>query len=457
LKAPFRLAAIIATAAVWSACGPATGPGGADRSPLAQKWLDRAKTSYGAADADDAHDAITSALQAGPHDIEVRTWAGKVALARLEYAETIRLLKGLHTTEARGLRGRAYWYGGEIEAAADELEAMLKDPDVHDGWAKSIAALARRGAGRKPFQLSGGLLAVTEMPRVLGSTLIVPVEIDGEQALSVISTGSPEVILDSSTRKEPSWVSLRFGGKVEVRDVPATVQDLSGISRTMNAPIKALLGVNLLRHVNPTFDFIAGQFVVRSFAPPAPPVATKVPIAYLKGGGMVTRSGFGNEPNAAPASMLIDTSLNLAVALDEAGWKKAGVDPGKLQAMPEDPKLKQGIVPFVWLGTFRIPQIPGVLGVPIAEMEKAVEADLDGLVGSRLLAAFRVTMTDGGRTLWLEDNVLPQASTSQAEATPPPAALPAGPNISPPPAPSARTPAQKPPPSHAGSRRGGAK
>ena len=119
---------------------------------LAQKWLDRTKASYATVDLDDASDAAKSAMQAAPNDVEVRTWAGRVALARLDYAETVRLLKGVNTTDARGLRGRAKWYAGEIDQAADELESMLQDPEVHDGWAKAIAGLARRGAGRKPFQ-----------------------------------------------------------------------------------------------------------------------------------------------------------------------------------------------------------------------------------------------------------------------------------------------------------------
>ena len=33
--------------------------------------------------------------------------------------------------------------------------------------------------------------------------------------------------------------------------------------------------------------------------------------------------------------------------------------------------------------------------------------DLDGLMGAGLLAAFRVTLVDGGKTMWLEDTVLP--------------------------------------------------
>jgi hypothetical protein len=397
-------------------CPSARAPGASDRSPLAQKWLDRTKASYSSVDLEDAWDAAKSGMQAAPSDVETRTWAGRVALARLDFGETVRLLKGLNTTEARGLRGRAEWYAGRIEQAADELEAMLQDPEVHDGWAKAIATLARRGVGRKPFQLHGGLLAVSEMPRLPNSTsFLVPIEIDGEQGLAMVATGTAEVTLDSAARKEPSWVSLRFAGRIEVRDVPAMVQDLSGISRQMNVPIKALLGVNLLRHLNVTFDYIGGQFIVRSFTPPIPPNSTRIPVAYLKGGGMLMRSAFSADKGAPSASLLLDTSMAFPLALDQDGWKKAGVDVNKLQPVPQEPKLKQGVVPLLRLGAFDVPQVPGVFGTPIAEIEKGVGVDIDGVVGSGLLAYFRVTLTDDGRAMWLED------VPSQPESKAPPA------------------------------------
>jgi hypothetical protein len=397
-------------------CTPARGPGGADRSPVAQKWLDRTTASYAGVDLDDAWDAARSAVQAAPNDVEVRTWAGRVALARLDFAETVRLLKGVNTSDAKGLRGRAKWYAGDIDQAADELEAMLQDPEVHDGWAKAIAILARRGIGRKPFQLSGGLLAVSEMPRLPGATsFLVPLEIDGEQALAMVATGTAEVTLDSTSRKEPSWVSLRFANRIEVKDVPAMVQDLSGISRQMNVPVKALLGVNLLRHLNVTFDYIGGQFIVRNFAPPIPPSATRIPIAYVKGGGMLMRSSLSTNKGAPSATLLLDSSMTFPLALDQEGWKKAGTEVGKLSPVPQDAKLKQGMVPLLRLGAFDIPQVPGVYGTPIADVEKGVEIDIDGVVGSGLLAYFRVTLTDEGRAMWLED--VPQ---SQPNAAPPP-------------------------------------
>jgi tetratricopeptide (TPR) repeat protein len=434
-----------------SRCTPAKAPTEASsRAPLAQKWLERAKASYSAVDLDDASDALKSALQVAPNDIEVRTWAGRVALARLDYAETVRLLQGIATTEARGLRGRAEWYAGDIDQAADELESMLQDPDAHDGWAKAIAGLARRGVGRKPFQQVGGLIAVSEMPRLpTASALLVPVEIDGDQALALVATGTAEVTLDSATRKEPSWVSLRFAGKIEVKDVPAMVQDLSGISRQMNVPVKALLGVNLLRHLNATFDYIGGQFIVRNFPPPIPANASRVPVAYVKGGGMILRSGLSSDKGAPPATLLLDSAMAFPLALDENGWKKAGTDLAKLKPVAQDAKLKQGMVPFVRLGTFDIPEVPAVFGTPIAEVEKSLDVDLDGVVGCGLLSVFRVTLTDQGRGLWLEEPPPAQDTAAPPEPAPkdakPPEAPAHGPSGATPPAEPKSTPSPKPP------------
>ena len=456
----FRCSLIVAAGALigWVGCSPAKAPAGPSRDPLAQKWLDRTKASYFSVDLDDASDAAKSALQAAPNDVEVKTWGGRVALARLDYAETMRLLKGVETTEARGLRGRAEWYAGDIDKAADELEAMLQDPEVRDGWAKAIAGLARRGAGRKPFQLQGGLLAVSEMPRIPNSTaLLVPVEIDGDPGLAMVATGTAEVTLDSAHRKEPSWVSLRFGGRIEVKDVPAMVQDLSGVSRQMNVPVKALLGVNLLRHLNVTFDYIGGQFIVRTFPPPIPPSATRVPISYVKGGGMIMRSSFSADKSAPHAALLLDTSMAFPLSLDADGWKKAGTSVASLKPFQPDPKMKQGLVPLLRLGAYDIPEIPALYGTPIADIERGVEVDLDGIVGSGLLAAFRVTLTDGGRAMWLEDmpaqreNGPPRRPGEGQPRAPegPPSAAPAAPASSGPassPAPKPPAPAPKAPP-----------
>jgi hypothetical protein len=405
------------------------------RPDTAEKWYQRAKQNFQGADVEDARDSVQKALAIVPKDPDVRTLAARIALARLDYAETLRLLKGIKTSEASSLRGRALWYSGDMEAAADELDALLNDPDVVDEWAKGITKLARRGVGRAPFSLSGGLLASIELPHInpMVPFYVVPLEIDGESALAMISTSQAEVVLDSATRPEPSWISLRFGGRLEVHDVPALSQDLSGISKQMGVPIKALLGVNLLRHLNATLDYDGRQFVARTFSPPPPPEATRVDLAYVRGGGMILRGKFGGE-RGTPASLLLDTGMTFPLALDEAGWKKAGYVAKDLKVVEEDPdkKLRAGEVNVVRIGAFDVPKVPGVFGTPIEQIEKAVGLDLDGIIGTALLAPFRITFGDGGRLMWIEDNsafmrLLQEKTPAGEEGQPPPDFMMGGP------------------------------
>ena len=376
----------------------------AEFPPVAKRWYERGNASYQAGDLEDAQLAVENALRAAPEQPETRLLAGRVSLARLDYDRTLQVLKGLNSADARGLRGRALWYRGDVQAAADELDLLLRDPEVKDGWAVEIVKLARRGVGRKPFEMSGGLLAVMDMPRTGTASMIVPLEIDGSPALGMIATGTAEAVVDAAAGAEPSWVSLRFGERIEVRDVPVLAKDLSGLSKQVNAPIKILLGVNLLRHLHPTIDFAGGQFVVRSFDPPPPPHATTVHLSYARGGGMMVRGGLGTGEAAPLVSLLIDTSLSYPVALAGSAWTKAGVPASSLRELPNSGSLRQGVLPSLRLGGFDVPHVPGLAGDgAVKERGEGLGVTLDGLLGSGLLATFRMTLIDGGRSMWLED------------------------------------------------------
>ena len=396
--------AAVALSVLAVGCGPAVNASEAAWPENAKKWFDRAQASYRTGDVDDAESAVENALRVMPDEPAVRLLAARIALAHLQYDRTTQLLNGVDSSDASSIRSRAYWYSGQVDKAADELEKLVADPEVRDAWAAEVAKLARRGTGRKPFRLSGGMVAVTEMPQVASTSLVVPVEVNGEPALGLIATGTAEAVVDSGgPAGDPKWISLRFGERIEVKDVPALSKDLSGISKQLNAPIKVLIGVNLLRHLHPTIDFAGSQFVVRTFEPPPPPQATTVRVSYVRGGGMMMRGAFGSDQNAPSASLLIDTSMTFPLALDEGGWKKAGVPTSGLRSIPNAGSLRAGVLPQLRLGAFTVPQVPGVLGAPVAELEKGLDVDLDGLVGSGLLATFRVTLVDGGRTMWLED------------------------------------------------------
>lgn len=393
-------------------------PGEADWPPLGKKWFDRAEASFRQGDMEDARLAIDNALRVVPDREQARVLSAGVALAELEYDRALSALRGLETSEARSVRGRAHWYAGEVDRAADELEKLLSDPEVRDPWAAEISRLARIGTGRKPFEISGGLLAVTEMPRTGTSALIVPLEINGEPALGLIATGTAEAVIDSSAGARPAWVSLRFAERVQVRDVPALAKDLSGISRQVNAPIKILLGINVLRHLRPTFDFAGGQFIVRTFEPPPPPLATSVRLSYARGGGMLLRGAFGAEPSSSPCLFLVDTGVAFPLTLSDKAWDKAGVQQSSLTPVPGAADLRQGTLPLLRIGAFSLPGMPGLSGdAAIQQRAEGLGVDLDGLMGSGLLASFRVTLVDGGRSMWLED--LPRETMPSSTALQP--------------------------------------
>jgi hypothetical protein len=379
------------------------------RPKKAQQWYEKALREYSVADMDAANDSSQQALDLVPDDEEIKVLAARVALARLELDRTLQLLTGMEGLQAAGLKGRAHWYKGDLERAAHELEKVVADPESDDTWAKEIIKLAVEGAGaRQPFEIvtTEGRLEVVQMARVEGAPLfVVPVEIDGESALALISTGSAEVMLDSTSRREPSWVSLRFGKRLEVKDVPTLPQDLSEMSRRLGAPIKALIGSNLLRHLHVTLDHRGRQFVARSFEAPPPPVASRVDVFYLRGGGMVLGGAMG-ESSEQRVSLFVDTSMGHNLALDKDGWKKAGVDAATLPLVEVagGEKLRSGDIPLLKLGTFALPQTKAVFGprIPIAKVERELGVDIDGAMGAGVLASFRVTFSDHGRVLWVE-------------------------------------------------------
>ncbi len=394
-----RFIAVCTLFAALGACGPYSSEV-PQRPPLAQKWLDRAELGYKNGDFDDAKTSVEEVLRISPHDDAARLLSARLALSRLDFSTALKLTEGMTTSEAHGVRGRAHWYAGELDGAADELEGMLSDPAVKDPWARDIAQLARSGGTRKPFNLEGGVVAVVDMPPA-GSALIVPCEMEGEQVLTMIATGSAEVVVDSASRSAPSWVSFRFADRIEVRDVPALTQDLSAISRVLGAPIKALLGVNLLRHIHATFDRRGGQFIVRLQDPPSPPTASRMPLLYARGGGMMMRLQIAPK-DPSTSLFYVDSSQPYSLVMQDALWKRAGVDLAQLVPSTILPNARAGRIPSLRLGGMDFPSVPALALDSVNAQAPNLDIDLGGVVGAGLLEAFRVTFTDEGRFAWLE-------------------------------------------------------
>ena len=427
------IVAVVLLGAAIPACG-GPDPATSARAPLADKWLTRAKAAYRSGDLDDATTSIDGALKASPKDPETRLLGARIALAKLEYGEALKLSDGIPGSDAKGLRGRAYWYAGDIEKAADELEEMLRDPTVKDSWAKEVAKLARRGQGRHPFAIEGAGVASVEMPQA-GPALVVPCELEGERILAVVATAMGELMIDASNRKEPAWVNLRFGDRLEVKDVPALTTDLSNISRQLGAPIKALIGVNALRHMHVTFDRRGSQFVVRKNDAPAPPDASRVPLFYVRGGGMMMRAAVSSKEEGN-ALLFVDSSAFYPLALDDMLLKRSGADLTTFRTEPgAPPNWKLGMLPYFKLGTLDLPQVPAMQGAPLGEYKSNFDVDLGGVVGAGLLSAFRVTFGEGGRWLWLEVDPSLMGMQSPPLQSPGPAPLPPPGGVGPEPGP----------------------
>ncbi len=411
-SAPLLLGALLGLGA---ACGPASNV--PQRPPLAEKWLRRAQESYRQGDFEDAKESVDQALRVAPHDRGVRTLGARIALAHLDFAATLELTAGATSSEAHGLRGRADWYSDDIDGAADELDAMLEDPDVKDPWARDIARLARKGSGRHPFAMEGGVVAEVDMPPA-GSALIVPCELEGEKVLTMVATGSAEVVIDAASRTEPTWVSMRFGDSIDVHDIPALTKDLSGVSRQIGAPIKALLGVNLLRHLHATFDRRGAQFVVRQSEPPPPPDASRVPLYYVRGGGMLLRAQVSPREDGT-STFFVDSAQPYSVAVDQSLWLKAGVDPKTLVATAQIPNAKAGRLPSLGIGGMSFPGVPAFSFTSLRSHLPAMDVHPGGIFGAGLLEAFRVTFADGGKYVWLEPDPTMTMGTPPAPAPPP--------------------------------------
>jgi len=401
MRLPSSLAATLLLGCIAAACGDGPDANAPGRSQLADKWLARAKLSFKAGDLEDATQAIDGALKAAPKDRETHLTAARIALSKLEFEEAIKQTEGLEGADAKAVRGRAFWYAGDIERAADELEDMLKDPLIKDPWARDVAKLARRGHGRHPFAIEGGVVAAIEMPQG-GPALVVPCELEGERILALVATNFGEVMIDSSTRKEPAWVNLRFGDKFEVKDVPALTYDLSAISRQLGGSIKALLGVNVLRHMHTTIDRHGSQFVVRKGEPSAPPDALRMPVVYAKGGAMMLRASVANKPEGQTL-LFVDSSAFYPMALDDSTIKKSGADVSTWRSEPGAPaNWKMGPMPFFKLGELDLSQFPGVMGPSTADYKSSFDVDFGGIAGAGLLSIFRMTFADEGKWLWME-------------------------------------------------------
>jgi hypothetical protein len=109
-------------------------------------------------------------------------------------------------------------------------------------------------------------------------------------------------------------------------------------------------------------------------------------------------------PHEDDASLFyVDSSQPYSLVMQDALWRKAGVDVEQMVPSTVLPNARAGRVPSLRLGGMSFPSVPALaLGSVADQAPASLDVDLGGVVGAGLLEAFRVTFTDGGRFVWVE-------------------------------------------------------
>jgi hypothetical protein len=81
--------------------------------------------------------------------------------------------------------------------------------------------------------------------------------------------------------------------------------------------------------------------------------------------------------------------------------------------------VRLGSIPLFQFGAFKLPQVTAIYGAPIDRLERELKIDIDGIVGAGLLSTFRITISEGGRVLWVEQPPELGPPPSSSEELPP--------------------------------------
>ena len=105
----------------------------------------------------------------------------------------------------------------------------------------------------------------------------------------------------------------------------------------------------------------------------------------------------------AQSLFYVDSSQPYSLVMQDALWRKAGVDLTQLVPSQVIPNARAGRIPSLRLGGMDFPMVPALALESVnTQAPASLDIDLGGVVGAGLLEAFRVTFTDEGRFAWVE-------------------------------------------------------
>ena len=216
----------------------------------------------------------------------------------------------------------------------------------------------------------------------LGAANVVPCELDGERILALVATGPSEVLIDTNSRHEPrgSTSASTASRSRTCRRSCRTCRPSPGSSACPSRRSSAR-SCCATRTRRSTAAAISSSCAVRTRRPP--PDASRVPLYYLRGGGMMLRATVTakrGRPDPPAGRQLAPVPAAPAGRRVEEGRHRRRI----ARPLPDDPDIKRGMVPMFRMGGFDLAKMPGHRGRwTFTSCTSGIDIDLGGRRGGR--------------------------------------------------------------------------
>ncbi len=257
------------------------------------------------------------------------------------------------------------------------------DPKVKDPWARDVAGLARRGAGRHPFEMEGGLVAASrDAARAsIGCRSARPTWSPASSTASASwRSWPPARARCSSTRTratKPSWVDLRFDrveveGRAGARAGPLAHHPPAG--RAHQGAHRRAAAAPRPRDLRPPRRPVrrppAGRAATARREPGAPLLPARR--RHDPARDRHARRGRPRFPCSSTAP-----ARSRCCSRTPRGRRRASTCT-RWRRCPTIPTIKRGIVPMFRVGGFDLAKMPAIEGVDSSELTAGVDIDLGG-------------------------------------------------------------------------------
>lgn len=365
---------------------------------LAARWTGRGEAAWSAGDLAKASAAFDRALQADGSLVRARIGKARALLAESDPAAAAEMLSGLDDASARTLRAQALFHGS-LPGAAGALEELAPTK----GFAHSALVLTRALRSRRPLQVEGRRAAIpllTDLPLPA-----VPAIADGAMTRMLVDTGAFETVVDRTIASRLGFeaghgviASLALGSLV-VRNVPAVSRDLSGLGRSLGAPVTGVVGMRLLALLHATIDYPSGWLVLGTQGPDLRPAGDGVRVPYwLVDGQFLTVRARADE--APEGAYLVSGGGTFAVALSDEGLRSTGRRPEGLER--EADGFARYALSKLRVGRLEVSEVPAIHFVFPERLVAETGVHYAGVLSHAFLAQWRVSVDSDHRALVFE-------------------------------------------------------